>query len=64
MLGYLAVITFCLGGECAFYVAKTISETEAKCERVLPRMMAELEKEIGSKPAAVPGCIKVPVQLI
>lgn len=64
MLGYLAVVAFCLNGECAFYVSKTIVDSEVKCEAQLPRMMSDIDNQFKTKVPGIAGCIKVPVQMI
>ena len=58
MIDWLAVIVFCIGGECRFWAdTKTPYETKEKCEAKVVEMYKYLQENDGNP--AMGGCLPI-----
>ena len=58
---FLAVVAFCVQGECGFYVwSEKLFVSEKKCEAQVVKMEAILAEETGGQANGFSACIRVP----
>jgi hypothetical protein len=58
VIGWLAVVAFCVSGECSFFAdTKTPYPTLEACERKAAKVVNDME-EMGI-PVVIPGCIPI-----
>jgi hypothetical protein len=60
---FLAVIAFCIKGECAFFTSSVLFDSQQKCERELRAMQVELLVEHGKEVATLPTCLPISLKL-